>query len=87
MSLAYKYILSIGCKLFIKCNKVFVLPEPDGPIISILNGQSLLYKVLHSEELLSFFILLLLTISSKFNILHFNIIFDLNIPTNPFKYF
>ena len=46
MSLAYKYILSIGCKLFIKCNKVFVLPEPDGPIISVLNGQSLC-----SEEL------------------------------------
>ena len=64
MSLAYKYILSIGCKLFIKCNEVFVLPEPDGPIISILNGQSL-----RSKELL-----LLLTISSKFNILYFSII-------------
>ena len=38
-----------------------VLPEPDGPIISILNGQSLC-----SEEL--FF--LLLTISSRFNILY-----------------
>ena len=47
MSLEYKYILSIGCKLFIKCNKAFVLPEPDGPIISIQNGQSL-----RSEELL-----------------------------------
>ena len=46
MSLAYKYVLSIGCKLFIKCNKVFVLPELDGPIINILNGQSL-----RSEEL------------------------------------
>ena len=64
MSLAYKYVLSLGCKLFIKCNKVFVLPEPDAPIIIILNGQSL-----RSEELL-----LLLTISSKFKILYFNII-------------
>ena len=64
MSLEYKYILSIGCKLFIKCNKAFVLPEPDGPIISIQNGQSL-----RSEELL-----LLLRKSSKFNILYFSII-------------
>ena len=54
--------------LFIKCNQVFVLPEPDGPIINILNGQSL-----RSEELFYLF----LKISSKFNILYFN----LNIPT------
>ena len=40
---------------------MFVLPEPDGPIINILNGQ-----LLCSEEL--FF--LLLTISSRFNILY-----------------
>ena len=24
----------------IKCNKVFVLPEPDGPIINVLNGKN-----------------------------------------------
>ena len=60
MSLGYKYILSIGFKLFIKCNKTLVLPEPDGPIINILNGQSLF--------LFSF---LLLTILSRFNILYF----------------
>ena len=39
--------------------KVFVLPEPDSPIINILNGQ-----------LWSFFSFLLLTISSKFNTLY-----------------
>ena len=58
MSLAYKYILSIGCKLFIKYNKVLVLPEPDAPIIKILNSQSL-----------SSFMFLLPTILSKFKIL------------------
>ena len=46
---------------FIKFNKVFFLPEPDGPIINILNGQSLC-----SEE----FFFLLLTILSKFHILY-----------------
>ena len=59
----------MGCKLFIKCNKLFLLPEPDGPIISILNGQ-----LLRSEELdpvVSLFSFLLLTILSKFNILYF----------------
>ena len=40
---------------------MLVLPEPDGPIINILNGQSL-----RSEEL----VFLLLTILSKFNIFH-----------------
>ena len=67
MSLAYKYILSIGCKLFVKCNKVFALPEPDGPIINILHDQSL-----RSEELdpvVFLFSFLLLTILSKFNVL------------------
>ena len=65
--------------LFIKCNKVFVLPEPDGPIINILNGQ-----LSFSEEL--FF--LLLTILSKFNILYVQrIIFDVIIPIDPFEYF
>ena len=53
----------MGCKLFIKCNKVLVLPEPDGPIIKVLNGQ-----------LLFSFIFLLLTILSKFSILYFSII-------------
>ena len=65
--------------IIIKCNKVFVLPEPDGPIINVLNGQSSFF-----EEL--FF--LLLTISSKFNILYIQrIIFDVIIPTDPSKYF
>ena len=59
MSLAYKYILSIGCKLFIKCNEVFVLPEPDGPIISILNGQSLRSEELLYHLNLTFYILIL----------------------------
>ena len=62
-------MLSMRCKLSIKCNKVFVLPEPDGPIINILNGQ-----LLRSEELdpaLTLFSFLLLTILSKFNILYF----------------
>ena len=47
---------------------MFVLPEPDGPIINILNGQ-------------------LWSLFSFFKILYFNIIFDLIIPTDPFKYF
>ena len=46
-----KIYLSIGCKLFIKCNKVLVLPDPDGPMINIQNGQ-----------LLSYYLSLLLTI-------------------------
>ena len=58
---------------------MFFLPNPDGPIINILNGQSSF-----SEEI--FF--LLLTISSKFNILYVQrIIFDLIIPTDLFEYF
>ena len=58
---------------------MFFLPNPDGPIINILNGQSSF-----SEEI--FF--LLLTTSSKFNILYVQrIIFDLIIPTDPFEYF
>ena len=61
-------------KIVINCNKVFVLPEPDGPIINILNGQ-----------LWSLFSFLLLTISSKYNILYFNIIFGLLIPTELFE--
>ena len=66
-------------KLSINGNKVFVLPEPDGPIINILNGQSSF-----SEK--PFF--LLLTISSKFNILYVQrIIFDVIIPTDHFEYF
>ena len=40
---------------------MLVLPEPDGPIIYILNGQLLSF-----EEL----VFLLLTILSKFNILY-----------------
>ena len=62
---------------------MLVLPEPDGPIINILNGQSL-----YSNEL----VLLLLTILSKFNILYVQrtqlcCIFDLIIPTDPSEYF
>ena len=58
---------------------MFVLPEPDGPIINILNGQSSF-----PEEL--FF--LLLTILLKFNILYIQrIIFNLIIPTHLFEYF
>ena len=53
-----------------------IAKKTDGPIINILNGQSL-----------CLFSFLLLTISSKFNILYFNIIFDLIIPTNPFIYY
>ena len=48
---------------------MLVLPEPDGPIINILNGQ-----LLRSEELdpvVFLFSFLLLTILSKFNILYF----------------
>ena len=63
----------------VKCNKVLVLPDPNGPIINILNGQSSF-----SEKI--FF--LLLTILSKFNILYVQqIIFDVIIPTDPFEYF
>ena len=63
--------------------KVLVLPDPDGPIINALNGQSL-----SSNEL----VLLLLTILSKFNILYVQrtqlcCIFELGIPTDPFEYF
>ena len=36
----------MGCKFFIKSNKIFVLPESDGPIINILNGQLLCSKEL-----------------------------------------
>ena len=58
---------------------MLVLPDPDGPTINILNGQSSFF-----EEL--FF--LLLTILSKFNILYVQrIIFDVIIPTDPFEYF
>ena len=62
---------------------MFVLPEPQGPIINILNGQSSF-----SEEL--FF--LLLTILSKCNILYVQrtqlcCIFDVIILTDSFKYF
>ena len=59
----------MGCKLFIKCNKVFVLPEHDGPIIKILNGQLLRSKEL--DPVVSLFSFLLLTILSKFKILYF----------------
>ena len=59
----------MGCKLFIKCNKVFVLPKPDGPIINVLNGQLLCSKEL--DPVVSLFSFLLLTILSKFNILYF----------------
>ena len=62
---------------------MFFLPEPQGPIINILNGQSSF-----SEEL--FF--LLLTILSKCNILYVQrtqicCIFDVIILTDSFKDF
>ena len=48
----------VSFKFRIKLSKVLVLPDPDGPIINILNGQFLSS-------------LLLLQILSKFNILYF----------------
>ena len=71
----------VSFKFWIKLSKVLVLPDPDGPIINILNGQFLSS-------------LLLLQILSKFNFFYvqrtqlccilFNI-FDVIIPTDPFK--
>ena len=75
----------MGCKLFIKCNKVFVLPEPDGPIINILNGQLLRSKEL--DPVVSLFSFLLLTILSILSFYIFFNIFDLIIPTDSFNYY
>ena len=60
-------------KLVINCNKVFVLPETDGPIINILNGQSSFYSHYTFKEL-------------NFVVFSLNI-FYLGIPTDPFEYF
>ena len=36
--LAYKYILSISGRLFIKFNNAYVFPDSEPPIISVLYG-------------------------------------------------
>ena len=42
-SFAYKNILSISIRLFIKFNNAFVFPDPEPPIINILYGWSEIY--------------------------------------------
>ena len=48
--------------------EVLVLPEPDGPIINILNGQLLRSEELDSVVCSEDLVFLLLTILSKFKI-------------------